>query len=276
MAVVQSEKAIKAQQALSDKFGIVTFNPKGGIQTVPTSGKINSKINVGLGGFKTSTALNQAVQNKIKASSAPKVSNSFGKKSPKITNTVNPPPVSTKTITVPKVLSKRAIEAQQALSDKFGIPTFDLRGGISTVPVSGVFKDINVGFGGFKDEDSFIDAVVSKYSPPVEPPVSGGIVNDISNFFNDLFRTQPEDTTTGQVIQSEPTGLPDESSKTVITDPEELFFGSGGASGDQSNGLTGEEEKEGFIDSILKDKVKLGLAIVAIIGVVLASGGKKK
>ena len=44
------------------------------------------------------------------------------------------------------------IEAQQALSDKFGIPTFTITGDISTVPTGGRLSLINVGTGAFGGE----------------------------------------------------------------------------------------------------------------------------
>jgi len=43
-------------------------------------------------------------------------------------------------------------EAQQALSEKFKIPTFDISGGISTVPTTGKIGSINVGVGKFGGE----------------------------------------------------------------------------------------------------------------------------
>ena len=49
-------------------------------------------------------------------------------------------------------LGAATIAAQQALSDKFGIPTFTLTGGISTVPTGGRLSLINVGTGGFGGE----------------------------------------------------------------------------------------------------------------------------
>ena len=44
------------------------------------------------------------------------------------------------------------VEAQQALSDKFGIPTFTVTGGISTVPTGGRLSGIKVGVGSFGGE----------------------------------------------------------------------------------------------------------------------------
>ena len=51
-------------------------------------------------------------------------------------------------------LSAGTIKAQQALSEKFGIPTFNLTGGLSTVPTTRPVSAINVGVGGFFNETS--------------------------------------------------------------------------------------------------------------------------
>ena len=49
------------------------------------------------------------------------------------------------------VLSDAVIKLQQELSDKFGLVTFDLTGGISTVPASGIIK-VDTGLGKFTGE----------------------------------------------------------------------------------------------------------------------------
>ena len=49
-------------------------------------------------------------------------------------------------------LGPATIRAQQALSEKFGIPTFNLSGGLSTVPTSRPVSMINVGTGQFFSE----------------------------------------------------------------------------------------------------------------------------
>lgn len=64
-------------------------------------------------------------------------------------------------------LSPTTIAAQQALSEKFGIPTFTLTGDISTVPTGGRLSRINVGTGKFTGEtvQSFttkLDAVINQ------------------------------------------------------------------------------------------------------------------
>ena len=49
-------------------------------------------------------------------------------------------------------LGQAAIEAAQKLSEKFGIPTFDLKGAISTVPKTRSISPINVGTGAYRNE----------------------------------------------------------------------------------------------------------------------------
>ena len=49
-------------------------------------------------------------------------------------------------------LSDTTKAAQQELSDKYGIPTFDVEGNISTLPSSGIIDEtINVGTGKFSE-----------------------------------------------------------------------------------------------------------------------------
>ena len=49
-------------------------------------------------------------------------------------------------------IGQKTKEAQQKLSDMFGIPTFDAKGGISTVPATGVINpDISVGTGRYSE-----------------------------------------------------------------------------------------------------------------------------
>lgn len=273
-----SQATVRAQQALSDKFGIATFNTRGGISTVPTSGKINTKINVGLGRFSSSKKLSVAISRAVSAKRAKKIIQDANfkksgsvKKSPSVFKNSSVLSPSKKTFKVPTILSKSTLEAQQRLSDLYGIPTFNLKGGISTVPISGVFQDINVGFGKFQTEDEFIGAVVDKFTAPTVEPLSGSSVGDtINNFFSSLFASPPEDTTSG--FTTEPTGLGDESTQTI--QDEFLFGGSGGQSGDiQADSENGDES---FIDSILNDPIKLGLGIVLIAGLVFATGGKKR
>jgi len=57
------------------------------------------------------------------------------------------------------VLSQKVIDLQQKLSNQFKIPTFNLGGGISTVPKTGKVGRINVGVGKFGGEtiQSFSD-----------------------------------------------------------------------------------------------------------------------
>jgi len=59
------------------------------------------------------------------------------------------------------VLSDAVIKLQQQLSDKFKIPTFTLKGDISTVPSKSLIGSINVGVGKFGGESlaSFRDSL---------------------------------------------------------------------------------------------------------------------
>jgi len=50
------------------------------------------------------------------------------------------------------VLSEAVIKLQQQLSEKFKIPTFTLKGDVSTVPTTGLIGPINVGVGKFGGE----------------------------------------------------------------------------------------------------------------------------
>ncbi len=78
--------------------------------------------------------------------------------------------VTSRTSTSNVVVGKKTREAQQELSNKFGIVTFDTEGKISTTPSreSGGFSDINVGFGSFANAEVFrqgaIDFQVQKFA----------------------------------------------------------------------------------------------------------------
>lgn len=89
-------------------------------------------------------------------------------------------------------LGAATIAAQQALSQKFGIPTFNLTGDLSTVPTNGTLSNINVGTGKFTAETfgSFttkINNAISSikttggqigntiFSPPENAPGTGDI-----------------------------------------------------------------------------------------------------
>ena len=273
-AIKLAPATIRAQQALSNKHGITTFTGQGTISTAPKSGVL-SKINVGQGSFKSAKTLSVAINTKIKEKAVKeKIKSDTLKLKPNYSNDkAKPEQPSQKTPTVPKVLSKSTIDAQQKLADRFGIPTFDIKGGISTVPVHGVFSDIvNVGMGKFKTEDEFIGAIIAKYptiqTPP--PPTSSG-----GSFWRDLFGLPPVDTATGQTVQDTPTGLADQASQTILDDPRtpanEFVLGSGG----KSDGLQTDQSKESFIDKIFNNPVYLGLGIIALV-IIFMSGGKKK
>ena len=56
---------------------------------------------------------------------------------------LNPPQVKPKTA----ILHPSVIAAQQALSEKYGIATFDLQGKVNTIPITRPFSGINFGTG---------------------------------------------------------------------------------------------------------------------------------
>ena len=91
-------------------------------------------------------------------------------------------------------LSAATIKAQQELSEKYGIPTFDVKGNISTVPSSGIINtDINVGTGNLSDSDykKSIDVIVRNQSIPASSGGSGlfdGIAKGVTEFFDDIFK----------------------------------------------------------------------------------------
>lgn len=59
-------------------------------------------------------------------------------------------------------LSAKTIKAQQALSNKYGIATFNTRGKVSTVPTasSGGFSNISVGLGAYENFDNFANEAI--------------------------------------------------------------------------------------------------------------------
>ena len=52
----------------------------------------------------------------------------------------------------PTTLGAATIKAQQALSEKYGIPTFTMSGEVSTVPITRSLSSINVGVGAYRME----------------------------------------------------------------------------------------------------------------------------
>jgi PPE-repeat protein len=80
--------------------------------------------------------------------------------------------------------------AQQALSEKYGIPTFDIKGNLSTIPQTRPLTDINVGLGAYAKQgitlEQFNNALRAitpqKATVPTTPTViSGGAIVDIPN-----------------------------------------------------------------------------------------------
>jgi len=94
-----------------------------------------------------------------------------------------PKPLPPKPLSAAELLSKfvigpKTLAAQQALSNQFAIPTFNVTGGISTVPTTGLIGPINVGTGAIAKE-TFDNAVrefnanVLRFGPssPSQPPL---------------------------------------------------------------------------------------------------------
>lgn len=91
-------------------------------------------------------------------------------------------------------LSAATIKMQQELSEKYGVPTFDVKGSISTIPSSGkINPDIDVGTGNMSDSDfkKSIDSIVKNQSIPASSGGSGlfdGIDKGVTKFFDDIFK----------------------------------------------------------------------------------------
>ena len=91
-------------------------------------------------------------------------------------------------------LSAATIKAQQELSEKYGIPTFDVKGSISTLPSSGkINPDIDVGTGNMSDSDfkKSIDRIVKNQMIPASSGGGGffdGITKGVTQFFDDIFK----------------------------------------------------------------------------------------
>lgn len=141
-------------------------------------------------------------------------------------------------------LSPAVIRAQQKLSNKFGVTTFNKRGGFSTVPSlqSGGFSDINVGIGKFSDFNKFAEAAIQKQVGievnTRQKTGSGVTLND----FGSLVPTASAD------------------SPIFVSDPREpqRFF----------NKETGDfNSSSGFDFDSLVDKAPLGIAV--FIGIIL-------
>lgn len=114
-----------------------------------------------------------------------------------------PKAISTKINIVQTALSNRNVSdalkrAQQALSEKYGIPTFDPQGFISTVPTTRpIDTSINVGTGALT-QSAFSESVRILTEQAQIPTASsgGGIVDfigkSINDFFDSVFKTTPE------------------------------------------------------------------------------------
>jgi len=261
------------QQELSEKFGIPTFTSGGRISTVPTSGKINKNINVGLGNFKSSEALNRAINAQIAANQKKvdsKIQTSFPDKSRKTAFDKKP---ETKGGDKPIVLGEKTIEAQRKLSEQFKIVTFDPKGRLSTIPkpdpVTGqiVINDI-VGRGAFKTDDEFTKAIATRFgelNPTPNPIQSFG--ESVTSFFGSLFSPEPPkiDIILQNPLQADPSPAPD-----VV---DEQGGGLGGAAG-LSVPPPEEQEKKGIIDRLQEfiEKNPLGALLVIGGGTLLLAG----
>ena len=82
-------------------------------------------------------------------------------------------------------VSEALRKAQQALSEKYGIPTFDVKGNLSTIPQTRPATGINVGTGRYgtsvADFNNFIKSITPAQATVKTTPVviSGGTVLDI-------------------------------------------------------------------------------------------------
>ena len=105
-----------------------------------------------------------------------------------------------------RVLSKAVIEMQQALSEKFGIPTFNLQGQVSTIPTTRPLNTaINVNTGATGLSVNAFNELLKKFTP-TEFKVADRFVNS------------PQTGTTRQPIDSLLTP-----SETVVSNPSSLF-----------------------------------------------------
>ena len=119
---------------------------------------------------------------------------------------------------------------------------------------------------GFKIKDEADPLQVPQILFP-QPQQGGATIAEFQTFFESFFKSNPEDTTSG--FKTEDTGLP---APQFEDDLFGITTGNGGKDGDSGDSGDGDS----FIDSILNDPVKLGVSALAIIGIVLATGGKKR
>lgn len=103
-----------------------------------------------------------------------------------------------------KVLGKAAIEAAQALSEKFGIATFDLSGKVNTIPLTKPYNQtINIGTGSTGLTSSALNKELAKLTSLVQ--TKKVIYDPFVNSPKDIFTPAPEqDKTSGIVSQIQP------------------------------------------------------------------------
>lgn len=133
-----------------------------------------------------------------------------------------------------------------------------------------------------KQNDTSSPTKNSPSLPSTPEPTSGDDTNffdDIADFFNNFFggsgassQQQASDAGSITTFEFSPVTLPsqDESGVTEIEPKESFGLGLGGVSTDGEGG-----DKDGILNSIVNDPIKLGLSITAIIGIIAGfTGGK--
>ena len=145
-----SEATIKAQQELSDNYGISTFNLYGGLSTTPSKGSAGAKINEKGGA-------NVLVERKYTAEEIASGANPdfkifdtvYREKVDQTEQLKNAEYAERNQQSIQNTgLSLAVREEQQKLSDDFGILTFDVKGNLSTLPKSGMVNWDALGLGG--------------------------------------------------------------------------------------------------------------------------------
>ena len=152
---VLSEATKKAQQDLSDQYGISTFNLYGGLSTTPSKGSKGEKINkeggawvseqkeytaeeIASGANKDFAIFENVWRDKIDQTEELKSAEYIDRNQESIRNTG---------------LSLAVREQQQVLSDTYGILTFDVKGNLSTLPASGMVDWDALGLSGEKHKE---------------------------------------------------------------------------------------------------------------------------
>ena len=124
--------------------------------------------------------------------------------------------------------------------------------------------------------------LINIFAPIAPPSTDGGVdqgnfFDDIAEFFSNFFggggassQDRASDTSTITSINFTPATLPSQDLPDTEVPGESFGLGLGGISEDSGNG-----DQDGILNSIVNDPVKLGLSIVAIIGIIAGvTGGK--